>query len=343
MNLLFLNKCAQAVKCLVSLSVHLHHESGDASQQNGEEGTGKSLNCLPSSVDRQKRLRVGCDTADSGGGDSGTRKKNGAVSGHSKDASDAVDVSDDDEDDVDETEGIERLEGDGSEDAGGQVEDGNGAGGDAEAVAVEEEDDVSMAAQDGQRAFTLRGLVRRMARLADDARWVRSRQRAAALRWIAAASSALGATAVIPHLPVLLWPLYRISESSVAAGAGSHSGVGGDANGRVPEEVRDLAEEVMAHLRELVGSEHLLAAYNAAREHVRGQRAERKRRTAVRGMVDPAAAAAARLRHSARKAEGRKRKLELLKRERSAKQMRQTSRRRGGGAGGDGGKRPRGR
>ena len=42
------------------------------------------------------------------------------------------------------------------------------------------------------RAFTLRGLMRRMARLAGDGRVGWQPQRAAALRWIAAAASALG-------------------------------------------------------------------------------------------------------------------------------------------------------
>jgi U3 small nucleolar RNA-associated protein 20 len=52
------------------------------------------------------------------------------------------------------------------------------------------------------------------------------------------------------------------------------------AAGNSPE-VRQLAEEVVAHLRQLAGADALLAAYGAAREAVRAQRGERKRRAAM--------------------------------------------------------------
>jgi len=47
------------------------------------------------------------------------------------------------------------------------------------------------------------------------------------------------------------------------------------------EEVKALADEIVAHLRGLVGADALLAAYQAARGAVRRQRGERKRAAAV--------------------------------------------------------------
>jgi U3 small nucleolar RNA-associated protein 20 len=49
-----------------------------------------------------------------------------------------------------------------------------------------------MSEQYEAHAFTLRGLVRRMARLADNARMAWSTQRMAALSWIAAVATKLG-------------------------------------------------------------------------------------------------------------------------------------------------------
>ncbi|KXZ46921.1 hypothetical protein GPECTOR_39g415 [Gonium pectorale] len=251
--------CLQAVKCLVSLSVHLHreHAAADAKRQRAaaEGPAGAAANGSAAAVN------------------GGHQHADGEEADH-EDAEADGDADGNDEPDGDDEAAEAKAEADDEEAVDGAGEDAGDDEGDA----------VSMAAQVARRAFTLRGLVRRMARLADDARWGRGRQRSAALRWTAAAASALGADAIAPHLPVLLRPL-----------------------------------------------ELLLASYNKAREHVKGMRSERKRRSAVRGMLDPAAAAAARLRHNARKAEGRKRKLEVLKRERSARQLSGGGRPRGGG------------
>lgn len=53
------------------------------------------------------------------------------------------------------------------------------------------------------------------------------------------------------------------------------------ASAATPPEVKALGEEVLAHLRDVVGSDSLLAAYNAARESVKGKRAQRKRKAAL--------------------------------------------------------------
>ncbi len=77
------------------------------------------------------------------------------------------------------------------------------------------DDDIEEAAEgEGRSALTLHGLVRRMARLADDRAWPRQAARLAALRFAAALGSRLGKESVVPYLPSMLLPLYRITESN---------------------------------------------------------------------------------------------------------------------------------
>lgn len=64
----------------------------------------------------------------------------------------------------------------------------------------------------GVTSVTLAGLVRRMVRLADDKSYARQLQRGTALRFVAAVASRLGAERVLPYLPALMRPLYRITE-----------------------------------------------------------------------------------------------------------------------------------
>lgn len=176
-------------------------------------------------------------------------------------------------------------------------------GDEANADEEEERAEDDAAAEAAAGCLSLQGLVRRMVRLADDKSFVRQAHRATALRFIAAMASRLGPVKVKPYLPVLLRPLYRITEP----GATGNS-----------EEVKTLADEIVGHLRSLVGADSLLAAYNAAREAVRAQRGERKQRAAVQALVDPEAAAKRKLRVAERKAAGKKRALEEVRRMRSA-------------------------
>lgn len=59
-----------------------------------------------------------------------------------------------------------------------------------------------------------------MVKLAENQSYPRRLQRAAALRWIAAVASNLGAQAIAPVLPVLVRPLYRLTEASGARHSG---------------------------------------------------------------------------------------------------------------------------
>jgi U3 small nucleolar RNA-associated protein 20 len=190
--------------------------------------------------------------------------------------------------------------------AGDINEDTNEEEDDREIEQQQEEDeaaDTDAATEAAQGRLTVNGLIRRIIRLADDKSYVRQLQRGAAIRFIAALSSRLGAVKIEPFLPLLLRPLYRITEPGALGNT---------------EEFKLLGDEVMAHLRSLVGAEVLLAAYNTARETVRRQRGERKRRAAVQTMVDPEAAAKRKIRAAERKKGGKKKAMEEVRRMRSA-------------------------
>ncbi len=56
-----------------------------------------------------------------------------------------------------------------------------------------------------------------------------------------------------------------------------------------------LGQEVLEHLRGLLGADALLAAYTASRDAARAARMERKRRAAQGAVLDPEAAARRRI------------------------------------------------
>ncbi|KAK9863125.1 hypothetical protein WJX84_001609, partial [Apatococcus fuscideae] len=152
-----------------------------------------------------------------------------------------------------------------------------------------------------QGSFTLAGLVRRMSSLACDRSYPRQAHRMAALRFIAAFASRVGGDRTQPFLPPLLRPLFLITEGASP----------------VPEEVMALGQEVLAHLYEVIGSDAVLKAFNAARRDVLDRRQARRTRQAVQVMVDPEAASKRKLKKASRQAAGRKRKLEDFRRQRS--------------------------
>lgn len=200
--------------------------------------------------------------------------------------------------------------GEGAEVNGANGAEGNGHEGaeeqeqeEEEADKEEEEADENAASEAAAGSLTVHGLVRRMMRLADDKSYVRQLHRGAALRFIAALASRLGASKVEPYLPVLLRPLYRITEPGALGNT---------------QEMKTLGDEVMGHLRSLMGADVLLAGYNAARDSVRRQRGERKRRAAVQTLVDPEAAAKRKIRAQERKKGGKRKALEEVRRMRSA-------------------------
>lgn len=146
------------------------------------------------------------------------------------------------------------------------------------------------------------GVVRSMVKMADNTSFTRSVQRNYALRFIAAVVSRLGPDASKPHLPMLLRPIHRILEPG----------------GPTPDDaIRTLAEEVFAHVKSVVSTDVIISSYNTAREEVQNIRKERKVKAAVQAQVDPEAAARRKLRATKRKALGKKKALEEVRRLRS--------------------------
>lgn len=208
-------------------------------------------------------------------------------------------------------------DGDGSSDGEPDAEDNEQQQNGDSAAAADEE------AQRHKKAeVTLQGLIVRMVKMAEDTRYARQLQRLAALRWIAAVAAAVGTQPLLPHLTLLLRPLYRIAEATGSSKI-QHQAVqgaeAGAAAGGTSEEVRVLSEQVLAHLRTLFGSEQLLAAYTAAREAVRAARAARKTAAARRVLLDPEAASRMKIKKGKKKSETRQRKAEERRRQRSSR------------------------
>ncbi|KAK9818396.1 hypothetical protein WJX72_012002 [[Myrmecia] bisecta] len=174
-----------------------------------------------------------------------------------------------------------------------------------QAAAGEAEDDEAVDDGEGEQGdggLSLHGLVRRVAKLADDRSYNRQQQRMAALRFTAALASRLGAPPILAYLPPLMRPLFRITESAAPN----------------RDDVKLLTEEVIAHLRGVAGGDALINAFNVARRSVTTTRTERKRKQALQVLADPEAAAQQKLRKQARRAAGRKRKSEEMNRLRTA-------------------------
>jgi U3 small nucleolar RNA-associated protein 20 len=222
-----------------------------------------------------------------------------------------------------------------------QAEDEEEEEEDAAAAADDDDDDPTDHQQQQQQQrkaeVSLQGLIVRMVRLAEDTRHARQLQRLAALRWIAAAAAAVGTGPLLPHLPLLLRPLFRIAEATGLSQARQQADASAAAAGGTPEEVRVLSEQVLAHLRALFGSEQMLTAYTAAREAVRAARAARKTAAARRVLLDPEAASRLKLKKGRKKSEARQRKAEQLRRQRAARGSGGFGyKAKGGGAGGKG-------
>lgn len=87
-----------------------------------------------------------------------------------------------------------------------------GSGSEAEEDAEDAAAEATAAEEAAAGRLTLHALIRRMVRLADDKTYARQLQRGVALRFVAAVASRLGADRVLPYLPLLMRPLYRITE-----------------------------------------------------------------------------------------------------------------------------------
>lgn len=171
----------QSVKCLVFLCTHMHDD---------DDAAGK----LPLPL-RPSGGSVG--GAANGGAANGDAAANGAAAEHEEE---------------EEEEKLQEEPAGGSE---GEEEEEEGGSGDEEEVAADADEvaaEASAAEEAAAGSLTLRGLVRRMVRVAEDKTFAKQMQRGAALRFIAAVASRLGAERAQPFLPLLMRPLYRITE-----------------------------------------------------------------------------------------------------------------------------------
>lgn len=263
----------QAVKCLVFLCVRMHEDDAAAGK-------------LPPPL----RMSGAAKPAAANGG--GAAVHGGLAEGQEEGAADAAEV-----------EGNGNGHGAAAADSGS---DGEGEG-DEEAQEggeeAQEEAEETAADEVAAGSLALRGLVRRMARIADDKTYARQLQRGTALRFIAALASRLGPERAKPFLPLLMRPLYRITEPGASGN---------------PPDVCTLADEIVGHLRALVGADSMLSAYNQAREAVRRQRGERKMKAALQTLVDPEAAAKRKMRNQQRKSSGKRKQMDRVKQMRQA-------------------------
>ncbi len=142
------------------------------------------------------------------GGATGGEEDGGANGHAAAGGDDAEQEGSEDEEEAGEEGGDQQPHEEAAAAAGGSDSEGEEEEGDAEEAAAE----ASAADEAAAGSLTLHGLVRRMARLADDKTYARQLQRGIALRFIAAVASRLGAERVLPYLPLLMRPLYRITE-----------------------------------------------------------------------------------------------------------------------------------
>ena len=91
----------------------------------------------------------------------------------------------------------------------------------------------------------------------------------------------LAATTITPFLDVLLVPLYRLSEAGAASAPAPEGEPNPNSMAAAATAAKALGEEVMGHLKGVVGAEAVLAAYSVARDAVRGARTERRRKAAM--------------------------------------------------------------
>ena len=143
------------------------------------------------------------------------------------------------------------------------------------------------------------GTVRRSSRASEE-------QQKAGLQCLAALCSLLGPGRVLPYLVDVTVPLFRLTED------------GGEMSAAASAEVRELADMVLAHLRDLAGAEASALAFAAAKELVGQRRKTRRRERAVENLVNPEDAARRKLRRQEKNKTQKKARVEERRRARAA-------------------------
>jgi len=143
------------------------------------------------------------------------------------------------------------------------------------------------------------GTVRRSSRASEE-------QQKAGLQCLAALCSLLGPGRVLPYLVDVTVPVFRLTEE------------GGEMSAAASAEVRELADMVLAHLRDLAGAEASALAFAAAKELVGKRRKVRRRERAVENLVNPEEAARRKLRRQEKNKVQKKVRVEERRRARAA-------------------------
>ncbi len=304
--------CTQGVKCLVAVAAQMAVHEAVALEEEQQQQQRESVE-----EERQE---------EEGGGGRGVGKKRRTREGG--DGWLGAEKQHQEEEEEDEEEEEERAQGEreGADREGSEGESEEEVDSEDEGEGIVANGHSSKGGEGKQgKGFTLRALLSRMVRLAEDMKFRRQLQRMAGLRFIAAVASAVKQQELLlPYLPMMLRPLYRISEAAAAgvaaeAAGGSAAAVAGAGGAVLLDEVKGLGEQVLEHLRGRFGTEAVLAGYTAARESVRAARGERKKVAARKALLDPEAAAQQQLKRHKRKAEGRQRKMDERRKKRGAR------------------------
>ncbi|GBG42016.1 hypothetical protein CBR_g75372, partial [Chara braunii] len=94
-------------------------------------------------------------------------------------------------------------------------------------------------------------------------------------------------------------------------------------------EMKELAEEVLGHIRSVVGVSEFVTIYNSVRQSVKVRRDKRKQVQAIEKLVAPEAAARRKIKLGVKKQERKKRKIDEHRRHRAGHRMVNQGQRRG--------------
>ncbi|KAH9571647.1 hypothetical protein CY35_02G105300 [Sphagnum magellanicum] len=157
----------------------------------------------------------------------------------------------------------------------------------------------------GHKENTLKGsspswallmVFRRLERIALQVQPVQAK---AVLQWFRAMASRLGAEGIDPYLRSMLVPLFKITEGSAAKA--------------VPEELKTMGDDVLNHVREVIGVGKFVHVYNSVRQEVKNLRENRKRAEKIKVLVDPERNAKRKMRMNVKRQAQKRRKISEYK------------------------------
>ncbi|CAM6068321.1 unnamed protein product [Sphagnum tenellum] len=145
-------------------------------------------------------------------------------------------------------------------------------------------------------SWALLMVFRRLERIALQVQPVQAK---AVLQWFRAMASRLGAEGIDPYLRSMLVPLFKITEGSAAKA--------------VPEDLKTMGDDVLNHLREVIGVGKFVHVYNSVRQEVKNLRENRKRAEKIKVLVDPERNAKRKMRMNVKRQAHKRRKISEYK------------------------------